>query len=81
MNPHFTEKENLCIARISLRASQFELRLLKKAAKAGRIPSSRTVILRSLSRGFEKAFADPALPPAPAPATVRASGHDAANRK
>jgi hypothetical protein len=59
MNPHFTEKENLCIARISLRASQFELRLLKKAAKAGRIPSSRTVILRSMDKAFQKAFADP----------------------
>jgi hypothetical protein len=59
MNPHFTEKENLCIARISLRASQFELRLLKKAAAQGRIPSSRTAILRSLDKAFQKAFADP----------------------
>jgi hypothetical protein len=59
MNPHFTEKENLCIARISLRASQFELRLLKQAAKAGRIPSSRTIITRSMAHAFAKAFADP----------------------
>jgi hypothetical protein len=59
MNPHFTEKENLCIARISLRASQFELRLLKKAAAQGRIPSSRTIITRSMAHAFAKAFADP----------------------
>jgi hypothetical protein len=58
MNPHFTEKENLCIARISLRASQFELRLLKQAAKAGRIPSSRTIITRSMAHAFAKAFPD-----------------------
>ena len=59
MNPLYTSAEALTVARIELRARRYEHRLLKQAAKAGRIPSSRTVILRSMDKAFQKAFADP----------------------
>jgi uncharacterized protein (DUF1778 family) len=59
MNPHYTSAEALTVARIELRARRYEHRLLKLAAEAGRLPSSRTAILRSLDKAFQKAFADP----------------------
>lgn len=74
MTDLFTPAERLTLARIELRARRYEHRLLKQAAKAGRLPSSRTAILRSMAHAFAKAFAD-----APPPATLRASGNDAAN--
>jgi uncharacterized protein (DUF1778 family) len=58
MNPLYTSAEALTVARIELRARRYEHRLLKLAAKAGRIPSSRTVILRSMAHAFAKAFPD-----------------------
>jgi hypothetical protein len=81
MTDLFTPAERLTLARIELRVSRYHLMLMRAAAKAKRIPSARTLITRSMARSFEKVFADPVLPPAPAPATVRPSGHDAANRK
>ena len=59
MNPLYTSAEALTVARIELRARRYEHRLLKLAAKAGRIPSSRTIITRSMAHAFAKAFADP----------------------
>jgi hypothetical protein len=59
MTDLFTPAERLTLARIELRARRYEHRLLKLAVKAGRIPSSRTAILRSLDKAFQKAFADP----------------------
>ncbi len=59
MTDLFTPAERLTLARIELRVSRYHLMLMREAAKAGRIPSSRTVILRSMTHAFAKAFADP----------------------
>ena len=59
MNPLFTPAERLTVARIELRVSRYHLMLMREAAKAGRLPSSRAMILRSLDKAFQKAFADP----------------------
>jgi hypothetical protein len=59
MNPLYTSAEALTLAKIELRVSRYHLALMREAAKAGRIPSSRTVILRSMDKAFQKAFADP----------------------
>lgn len=55
-HPHFTEAENLVISKIELKVARYHLALLRAAERAGKIPSARTVILRSLSRSFAKAF-------------------------
>ena len=59
MTDLFTPAERLTLAKIELRVSRYHLALMREAAKAGRIPSSRTIITRSMTHAFAKAFADP----------------------
>ena len=58
MNPLFTPAERLTLAKIELRVSRYHLALMREAVKAGRLPSSRTAILRSMAHAFAKAFPD-----------------------
>jgi hypothetical protein len=59
MTDLFTPAERLTLAKIELRVSRYHLALMQEAVKTGRLPSSRTAILRSLDKAFQKAFADP----------------------
>lgn len=58
MNDLFTPAERSAVLKIELRAARYHLSLLKAAAKAGRIPSAKAIILRSFDRAYRQAFAD-----------------------
>jgi len=53
---YHTQREMLTLATIRLRTAKFEHGLLKAAVRAGKLPTSKTLIARMIAVTFKRSF-------------------------